>query len=190
MFCSERAPGALPQLAVWRQGRGCAAVRYPSGSRRGRRGQGDRGGQSFERSPSEKRRRTRRRRRRRRRSRTGSPLLRPVSWPPLLGSSPPAWRWCRLERSRGHRGWPGGLHCAQWSGALCWGSLCVALYHRSTWERGSTIIQSKMANFTSEGPQIINQAHDWSHQLRKKTFISPSCFLTSLNLFLFLFDYL
>lgn len=88
-FCIEWAPGALRWVAVWRRGRGCAAVHHPSSCRTGQIGQGDRGGQSFEQNPSEKRQRKRRRRRRRRRSRTDSPLLRPVSWPPLPGSSPP-----------------------------------------------------------------------------------------------------
>lgn len=129
-FCIEWAPGALRWFAVWRWGRGCAAVHHPSRSRTGQRGQGGRGGQSFEQSPSEKRQRKRRRCRRRRRSRTDSPLLRPVSWPPLPGSSPPAWQWYQLGRNHGRREWPEGLRCLQCFAALSWGPLCVAVLHR------------------------------------------------------------
>lgn len=134
-FWNEWEPGALRRFAVWQRGRGCAAVHHPSGSKRGRRGQGERGGQSFGRSPSEKRRRKRGRCRRRRRSRTGSPPLRPVSWPPLLSSSLPVWQWCQLGRSHGRPEWPGDLRCVQRSEALCWDSLCVALSRRSVWGR-------------------------------------------------------
>lgn len=144
------APGTHQWLAALPRGRGFAAVRYPSGNRRGRTGLGEQAGRSCERSPSEMRQRSRRRRRRKRTSKIGSPLLRPASWPPPPGSSPPVWLWCRSGRSHEHLESPGGRRCVLWSygppgAALSWGSLSAARHHWSAWKTGS---------------QGVNQFHD------------------------------
>lgn len=133
MSWTEWAPGVRPRSAAWLQGREYAAVRHPSGSRRGRKGQGEQASRSSGQSPPEMRPRSRRRRRKRRRSRTGSLLLRPASWPPLLGSFPPVWQWCHWGHNRGHLGSPGDLRFrVPWSAELMrWGFLSAALHRHS-----------------------------------------------------------